>query len=129
MRILLLNDTRDYHKGCKKVIEAIDHIYGFDDSIKTFDKTNLDELDYSKYDRVILNGEGTSFATGVGLVLKGYEDHIDPNAVMTTEQQVMQQDEEPFDEERVPLGRNFLKTLRDFFEADEEFQNWWSQFL
>jgi cell division protein FtsA len=64
-----------------------------------------------------------SFATGVGLVLKGYEDHIDPNAVMTTEQQVMQQDEEPFDEERVPLGRNFLKTLRDFFEADEEFQN------
>lgn len=59
MRTLLLNDTRDYHKGCKKVVEAIDHIYGFDDSIKTFDKTNLDELDYSQYDKVILNGEGT----------------------------------------------------------------------
>jgi polysaccharide pyruvyl transferase WcaK-like protein len=59
LKTLLLNNTSDYHNGCKKVIEAIDHIYGFDDSIKTFDKTNLDELDYSKYDRVILNGEGT----------------------------------------------------------------------
>jgi polysaccharide pyruvyl transferase WcaK-like protein len=60
MKTLLINNTADYHKGCVKVVEAIQKFYGFDDSIKTRDHhIDLENLDYTKYDRVILNGEGT----------------------------------------------------------------------
>lgn len=65
-----------------------------------------------------------SFATGVGLVLKGYEDAIDQNANQIEDTKdpdtthVPQEQDEP-----KPFGRNFLRSLRDFFEADEEFQN------
>lgn len=60
MTTLLLNDTSKYHHGCEKVVEAIDNLYGFDLSIETTDKTtDFDQIDYSKFDLVILNGEGT----------------------------------------------------------------------
>lgn len=57
MKTLLLNNTSKYHKGCVKVVEAIQNIYGFDDSYFTNDDTS--KVDVSQYDRVILNGEGT----------------------------------------------------------------------
>lgn len=50
---LLLNNTAHYHNGCKAVIDS----YQFDDSIGTDD--TVDRTNWSKYDEVILNGEGT----------------------------------------------------------------------
>ena len=55
MKTLLLNDTSDYHYGCKQVVST----FTFDDSIKTNNYASVDTINYSKYDRVILNGEGT----------------------------------------------------------------------
>lgn len=55
MKTLLLNDTSDYHNGCKQVVST----FTFDDSIKTNNYANVDLINYSKYDKVILNGEGT----------------------------------------------------------------------
>lgn len=50
---LLLNDTSDYHNGCAAVVKS----YEFDHSIKT--KEPLNKVNWSLYDTVILNGEGT----------------------------------------------------------------------
>lgn len=50
--ILLLNDTSGYHYGCSKVIETFE----FDRSVKTNETPNID---FGKYDKVVLNGEGT----------------------------------------------------------------------
>lgn len=50
---LLLNDTSEYHYGCKAVIASFE----FDRSIPT--DGNLDQVDFSMYNHVILNGEGT----------------------------------------------------------------------
>lgn len=51
MSILLLNNTEDYHSGCKTVIKT----FNYDFSVKTSE--NISEL--SKFTSVILNGEGT----------------------------------------------------------------------
>tara|TARA_Y100001963_G_scaffold74461_1_gene103457 strand:+ start:642 stop:1412 length:771 start_codon:yes stop_codon:yes gene_type:complete len=51
-KILLLNDTSDYHSGCEKVIES----FTFDYSIKTDSRI---DIDFKQFDLVILNGEGT----------------------------------------------------------------------
>jgi len=50
---LLLNDTSDYHNGCKAVIES----YDFDVSIRTNDP--VDRINWSEITKVTLNGEGT----------------------------------------------------------------------
>lgn len=55
MKTLLLNDTSDYHYGCKQVVST----FTFDNSIKTNNYANVDLIKYSQYDKVILNGEGT----------------------------------------------------------------------
>lgn len=57
-RILLLNDTSDYHSGCAEVVKN----FTFDDSIKTNDPI---DIDFSKYRLVLLNGEGTMHHCGV----------------------------------------------------------------
>ena len=60
MKTFLINNTADYHKGCVKVVEAIKKYYGFVDSVKTRDRSiDLENINYTQYDRVILNGEGT----------------------------------------------------------------------
>lgn len=51
--ILLLNDTSNYHNGCSAVVQT----YRFDRSIKTNEL--LTKINWSHYDTVILNGEGT----------------------------------------------------------------------
>ena len=53
--ILLLNDTSEYHYGCKKVIES----YEYTTSIKTKDWNTTDKINFKNYSKVILNGEGT----------------------------------------------------------------------
>ena len=55
-KTLLLNDTRKYHYGCAKVIETFD----FDDSIETNQQV---DVNFAKYTKVILNGEGTMHHT------------------------------------------------------------------
>ena len=55
MKTLLLNDTSSYHYGCKQVVST----FTFDHSIKTDNYASVDAIDYSQYDKVILNGEGT----------------------------------------------------------------------
>lgn len=61
---LLLNDTSDYHFGCKKVVES----FVFDGSIKTNEYASADSVNYKKYDKVILNGEGTMHhSSSIGL--------------------------------------------------------------
>jgi polysaccharide pyruvyl transferase WcaK-like protein len=55
MKVLLLNDTSKYHFGCAQVIKT----FMFDDSITTDNYRNIKSVDYSQYDKVILNGEGT----------------------------------------------------------------------
>lgn len=50
---LLLNDTSEYHSGCKAVVQS----YHFDHSIKTTE--SVDGINWNLYDEVILNGEGT----------------------------------------------------------------------
>ena len=51
--ILLLNDTSNYHNGCSAVVQT----YRFDRSIKSNEL--LTKINWSHYDTVILNGEGT----------------------------------------------------------------------
>ena len=58
-----------------------------------------------------------SFSTGVGLVLKGYEDSIEHT-----------NDEEPIRDElevspTETIGANFFNAVKRFFEADDEVQN------
>lgn len=64
-----------------------------------------------------------SFATGVGLVLKGYEQPIAEPIIDDGGEQVGEDD----GPEEVKRGRsftsNFLQGIKDFFEADDEFQN------
>jgi len=55
MNTLLLNDTSDYHNGCVQVVKS----YNFVQSIKTKDVDQIQYIDYSQYNKVILNGEGT----------------------------------------------------------------------
>lgn len=55
-RRVLINDTSNYHNGCKVVVEAIRQNYGFDKAYYTQDILNID---YRQYDEVIVNGEGT----------------------------------------------------------------------
>lgn len=50
---LLLNDTSDYHSGCKAVVQS----YTFDISIKTNDP--VETINWSEITKVTLNGEGT----------------------------------------------------------------------
>ena len=54
-RVLLLNDTSDYHMGC----EVVSKSYRYDTSIKTKNSLHALEINYHEYDKVILNGEGT----------------------------------------------------------------------
>ena len=61
MRRLLLNDTSDYHNGCKAVVKS----YQFDHSIKTKEIRLMNKINYSEYDLVILNGEGTMHDSGI----------------------------------------------------------------
>lgn len=52
MITLLLNDTSDYHSGCKEVMDSYEFTY----SIRTNEPCNIN---LRHFDRVILNGEGT----------------------------------------------------------------------
>lgn len=58
MNTLLLNDTRNYHNGCQVVVDYLFNEYGVTDSRVTKDDT-IHQIDFSQFDRVILNGEGT----------------------------------------------------------------------
>ena len=53
---VLINDTSNYHNGCKIVVEAIRQTYGFDKAYHTIDVL---DIDYTQYDELIVNGEGT----------------------------------------------------------------------
>lgn len=55
-RKVLINDTSNYHNGCKIVVEAIRENYGYDKAYRTIDVL---DIDYTQYDEVIVNGEGT----------------------------------------------------------------------
>jgi len=52
---LLLNDTSDYHYGCKKVVES----FNFKHSFKTREAQLALSARFQQYTKVILNGEGT----------------------------------------------------------------------
>ena len=65
MKTLLLNDTSNYHNGCKQVVASFD----FDNSIVTDRYHNAMNVNYKEYDKVILNGEGTMHhRSNVGLI-------------------------------------------------------------
>lgn len=57
MNTFLLNNTKNYHKGCEVVAEYLINKYDVSDWRYTRDQ--LEDIDFSKYDRVVLNGEGT----------------------------------------------------------------------
>ena len=59
---LLLNNTSHYHKGCVKVVEHLYEKYSITESRYTRDL--LDDIDWSKYTYVTLNGEGTMHHSG-----------------------------------------------------------------
>lgn len=61
MSVLLLNDTSAYHNGCKIVVQALTEKYQVTDTVTTSNMTSgmFNEIDYSKYDLVVLNGEGS----------------------------------------------------------------------
>ena len=61
MKVLLLNDTSAYHNGCKVVVEALTKKYGVTDTVTTSVMTSgqFNGIDYSQYDLVVLNGEGS----------------------------------------------------------------------
>lgn len=58
MKTLLINDTSGYHNGCKQVIKYIKEKYDITESIPTSTSPE-DFKEYSQYDRVICNGEGS----------------------------------------------------------------------
>jgi len=66
MNVLLLNDTSDYHNGCKVVTDVISKKYGVTETFKTHEMNSSSKeiLSYAKYDHVILNGEGTMHDNG-----------------------------------------------------------------
>ena len=57
MKTLLINDTSDYHNGCKQVIKYIKQEYDITDTIPT--RTPCENFNHSQYDRIICNGEGS----------------------------------------------------------------------
>lgn len=61
MKVLLLNDTSAYHNGCKIVVKALIEKYGVTDTVTTTTMTSgaFNQIDYSQYDLVVLNGEGS----------------------------------------------------------------------
>lgn len=56
LRKVLINDTSNYHNGCKIVVEAIRQTYGYD---KAYHTQDILDIDFTQYDEVIVNGEGT----------------------------------------------------------------------
>lgn len=57
---LLLNDTSDYHNGCKVVVST----FNYDYALKTKQSADALRVDYSKFETVVLNGEGTMHDRG-----------------------------------------------------------------
>ena len=59
--VLLLNDTSSYHNGCKVVVDVITKKYNVTETFTTNEMTSASKeiLDYSRFDHVILNGEGS----------------------------------------------------------------------
>jgi exopolysaccharide biosynthesis predicted pyruvyltransferase EpsI len=56
-KILLLNDTSNYHYGCKQCVNVIKRHYESTTSVCTDEKFDISKIKY--FDQVILNGEGT----------------------------------------------------------------------
>ena len=57
MNTLLLNNTRQYHNGCVIVVDYLIDRWSVNEYRYT--KDLLDDIDFSKFDRVVLNGEGS----------------------------------------------------------------------
>jgi len=57
VKTLLLNDTSNYHSGCKVVVKELVKKYNITLTVKTHEQITKNSL--LKFDKVVLNGEGT----------------------------------------------------------------------
>jgi polysaccharide pyruvyl transferase WcaK-like protein len=57
VKSLLLNDTSKYHNGCKVVVKELVKKYDITSLVKTSEE--ITENNLLKFDRIVLNGEGT----------------------------------------------------------------------